>query len=80
MDDFGYCDAWPDELKRANNRRMRAVYRLQNLQNYIKRADPAEFDSVMEQLEAAYDEVHDSAMEFLELNYEYCNHTSIRGK
>ena len=58
MKDLGFCAAWPDELKELSRRHYRAVCRVRNLENAVGRVDPTGFDSVMDQLEAAREELY----------------------
>lgn len=56
--DLGFCAVWPDELKELSRRHYRAVCRVRNLENAVGRVDPTGFDPVMDQLEAAREELY----------------------
>lgn len=64
MADFGYCQAWPEELKELNRAHYRACCRVRNLESYIERVDPDDFYSVMAELERAREEVYATAIAF----------------
>ncbi len=55
--DLGFCATWPEELKELSRRHYRAACRVRNLENAVGRVDPTGFDSVMDQLEAAREEL-----------------------
>lgn len=64
MADFGYCQAWPEELKELNRAHYRACCRARNLESYIERVSPDEFYSVMAELEKAREEVYATGKAF----------------
>lgn len=64
MSDFGFCQAWPEELKELSRAHYRAVCRMKNLEAYIERVSPHEFDTVMDELERAREEVLTLALSF----------------
>lgn len=62
MTDF--CFAWPDELKEMHRVYCRALYRMKNLEAYIERVTPYEFDAVMDELEQVKEQVQVLAIRF----------------
>ena len=62
MPDF--CLAWPDEVKALSRAHYRAVCRMKNLEAYIERVSPYEFDAVMDVLEQAHEQVQALAIQF----------------
>ena len=66
-----YCAAWPDDLKEANSKWRRAVYKVRCLEAAVTRIDPADFDVTMDALEAAIAEVQRCAGESRRLQHEY---------
>lgn len=62
MTDF--CFAWPDELKEMHRVYYRALCRMKNLEAYIERVTPYEFDAVMDELEQAQKQVQALAIQF----------------
>lgn len=71
MDVLGYCAAWPEELKDLSRRHYRLVCRVRNLESAIDRVSPAEFDGVMDQLEAARAEMFKVASAFLTAKWKW---------
>ena len=65
-----YNPAWPQELKDAERRRYRAACRVRCLEASLDRIDPAEFDQMMDQLEAAIVEAQTAGAEVIRLRYE----------
>lgn len=53
-----WCEAWPEELKEAEHRRYRAECKLRCLTASLDRVDPAEFDSIMVQIEVTREELY----------------------
>lgn len=60
----GYCETWPEDLKEARRKWKNLVLRVQNLENYIVRVDPEQFDDVLILLEKAEEEVRAAAIEY----------------
>lgn len=56
--DLGFCAVWPEELKELSRRHYRAACRVRNLETAVTQIDPTGFDSVMDQLEAAREELY----------------------
>lgn len=71
MEDFGYCQAWPDELKDLSRRHYRAVCRVRCLEAAITRTDPSDFDALMDQLEEVQQEVYTLAADFRKAKYAF---------
>lgn len=53
-----YCEAWPPELQEAEKRRFRAECKLRCLESNLDRISPAEFDALMDQIEATQEELY----------------------
>lgn len=68
---FTYCPSRPQELQEAERRRYRAACRVRCLESSLDRINPAEFDQVMDQLEAALVEVHTAGAEVIRLQVKY---------
>lgn len=64
-----WCEAWPEELKEAERRRYRAECKLRCLTAALDRVDPAEFDSIMAQIEATREELYVASSTKLALLY-----------
>lgn len=62
---------WPQELQEAERRRYRAACRVRCLESSLDRINPAEFDQVMDQLEAAIMEVQMAANEVQRLQLKH---------
>ena len=71
MTTFGYCAAWPDELKELSRRHYRALCRVQNLEAAITRTDPNDFDNLMDQLELARQEIYTITDQFRRAKWEW---------
>lgn len=71
MSDFDYCPEWPEEIKVLYRSRYRAVCRMKNLEAYIERVTPREFDAVMDELENAREEVQTISMQFRKASKDY---------
>mgnify|MGYP007063294583 CR=1 FL=1 len=63
-----HCAAWPQELKEAEQRRYRAVCRVEA---QLDRIGPEEFDQLMEQIEAAQAEVYEAGGDVLRLKWKF---------
>lgn len=68
---FGYCEAWPDEMKELSRKHYRALQRIRNLEAYITRVDPDEFDAVMADLENAKAEAINAGAAFTRCNLKW---------
>lgn len=68
---FTYCPSWPQELQEAERRRYRAACRVRCLESSLDRINPAEFDQVMNQLEAAIVEVQVAGTEVQRLQLKH---------
>lgn len=79
MPDFGYCEAWPEELKELSRRQYRACQRVRNLEAYITRVDPEEFDTVMAELENARSVAISTGIEFARRNWLWAARTNNAG-
>lgn len=64
-------DKWPDDLKDLHREYSRAYYRAENLRGYIKRADPGEFNAVMDQLERAETVCREIGIRFYNMRCEF---------
>ncbi|MBQ7661222.1 MAG: hypothetical protein IJS44_04140 [Clostridia bacterium] len=71
MKDFEYNNAWPDEVEEAHRLYVRAVYRAENLEAYIKRVDPSDFPATMDALEDAQKEVRERGIDLLIKRHEW---------
>lgn len=65
----GWCPAWPQEVKDAERRLYRANCKLRCLENALDRTDPADFDTLWEQIDAAREELRAAAFERTKLGY-----------
>lgn len=68
---YGYCEAWPEELKALYHEYYRVLLRVDNLENYVKHVDPAGFESAMDQLDAAMAELRTVGDRFFIERYKY---------
>ena len=71
MDSFGYCQAWPDELKDLSRRHYRAVCRVRCLEAALTRIDPSDFDALMDQLEDVRQEAYMLGSAFWRMKYDW---------
>lgn len=71
MFDVGYCEAWPDEMKELSRTIYREEQRVRNLEAYIARVDPDEFDAVMADLENAKATLRNATIAFTRCNYHW---------
>lgn len=67
--DIGYCEDWTDEMKALSRVIYREEQRIRNLNAYITRVDPDEFDEVMAELERAEDTLRNAMGTFTRCNY-----------
>lgn len=61
--------AQKQSLKSAERKLYWAQCRVKNLESYLDRIPPSEFDSVMRQLDAALDEVEAAGLECIQARY-----------
>ena len=66
-----YCAAWPEELKDLSRRHYRAVCRVRCLEAALTRTDPSDLDVLMDQLEAARQEVYALSSAFRRMKYDW---------
>ena len=71
MEDFGYCQAWPDALKDLSRRHYRAMCRLRCPEAALDRTDPDDFDALMNQIETTQQEVYTLAVDFQKAKYNW---------
>lgn len=64
---YEYNSSWPPELQEVERRRYRAECKVRCLEASLDRISMAEFDSVMNQIEAAQSELYSAALEALRL-------------
>ncbi len=77
---FGYSHTWPEDLKALHAQHYRAVLLVENLENYIKRVDPKDFDSVMDQLTAAIADVQKISKMYSERKRQWESENSVLAK
>ena len=70
---FGYIASRPDEWNELVRKYERAKYKVLNLQANITRVIPAEFDSLMDQLELAQNEARNLFEELRKMNDSFFN-------
>ncbi len=76
--DIGYCEAWPDEMKALSRTIYREEQRVRNLEAYIARVDPDEFDEVMAELENAKATLRNAVGTFTSCNYHWALERDMR--
>jgi len=62
-----YCQAWSQEVKDAERRRFRAECKLRCLEANLDRITPVEFDGLMDQIEAAQEELRTAGLNLIRI-------------
>lgn len=71
--DYSYSDKWPQEIKDIEAKRYRLQMKIVCLESNIERCDFESFDTLMQELEQAQQELMQLSMQKSKLIYEHMN-------
>lgn len=77
MDNFGYCEIWPEEMKELSRRNYRAACHVRCLEAALDRIAPTDFEALMTELEAARQELFNTASGFRQMKLQWTGKSII---